>query len=97
MARNTYLVAYDISNAKRLQRMFRRLHGFGDPFQYSIFLCDLSAKERVGLVEAISEIMHAREDRVFIADLGPAEGRADGAVQLLGRMELPKPHRAVVV
>ena len=43
--RRRFIVCYDISDPKRLRKMFRKI-GFGDPLQKSMFTCDLSIKER---------------------------------------------------
>ena len=83
--RNRHIVAYDISDPARLRRVHRKMNGFGDPLQYSVFACDLLAKERVLL-----------EDRVLIIDLAPAAGRGSGAVKTLGQ-QLTPPTREVVV
>ena len=74
----------------------RKMNGFGDALQYSVFACDLSAKERVLLEEALTELINLKEDRVLIIDLGPAAGRGRGVVKALGR-QLPPPTREVQV
>lgn len=83
--RSRYIVAYDICDAGRLRRVFKTMRGFGDALQYSVFRCDLSPSERVLLTEALSPIIHAREDRVMIVDLGPVDGRGARCVETLGR------------
>ena len=95
--RNRYIVAYDISDGKRLRRVFKKMHGFGDALQYSVFACDLSAKERIIMEEALTEIMDLKEDRVIIIDIGPAEGRGENVVRTLGRQTKPKQREALVV
>jgi len=95
--RNRYIVAYDISDSKRLRRIFKKMHGFGDALQYSVFACDLSSKERVIMEEALTEIMNLKEDRVIIIDIGPAEGRGESVVRTLGRQTKPKQREALVV
>jgi CRISPR-associated protein Cas2 len=95
--RNSYLVSYDISDQKRLRRMFKTMRGFGDHLQYSVFRCDLSPQERVLLMEAITPIINHRDDQVLIVDLGPAGGRAQRCVTVLGRASPPSLRRAVVV
>ena len=95
--RNRYIVAYDVSNAKRLRRMFKKMNGFGEPLQYSVFSCDLSRKERVLLEEALMEIINVKEDRVLIVDTGPSEGRAGGALKTLGRQIVPEARDVTVV
>ena len=95
--RNRYIVAYDVSDGKRLRRIFKKMHGFGDALQYSVFACDLSSKERVIMEEALTEIMNLKEDRVIIIDIGPAEGRGESVVRTLGRQTKPKKSEALVV
>ena len=95
--RNRYIVAYDVSDGKRLRRVFKRMNGFGDALQYSVFACDLSAKERVLLEEALRDIIDVKEDRVLIIDIGPVEGRGAGVVRTLGRQVQPRPREALVV
>ena len=95
--RNRYIVAYDVSDSKRLRRIFRKMNGFGDALQYSVFTCDLSSKERVIMEEALSDIIDQKEDRVLIIDIGPAEGRAAGVVRTLGRQARPKQREALIV
>lgn len=94
--RNRYIVAYDVSDPARLRRVHRKMNGFGDALQYSVFACDLSAKERVLLEEALTELINLKEDRVLMIDLGPATGRGGDVVKTLGR-QLPPPVREVLV
>ncbi|MYC23887.1 MAG: CRISPR-associated endonuclease Cas2 [Caldilineaceae bacterium SB0662_bin_25] len=95
--RNRYIVAYDISDGKRLRRIFKKMHGFGDALQYSVFACDLSPKERVIMEEALTEIMNLKEDRVIIIDVGPVEGRGGEVMRTLGRQTKPRQREALVV
>lgn len=94
--RHTYLVTYDVSDDKRLRRVFRCLNGYGDPVQYSVFRCDLSAQERVLLLEDLTEIIHHTEDQVMIVDLGPVDGQVSKRVEIVGRPAV-QPQRGVVV
>ena len=80
-----YIVTYDISDPKRLRRVFRTMKGYGDPLQYSVFQCDLSASERILMVEALSAIINLREDQVMLINIGPAENRGRQSVETLGR------------
>ena len=95
--RNRYIVAYDVSDSKRLRRIFKKMHGFGDALQYSVFACDLSSKERVIMEEALTEIMDLKEDRVIIIDVGPVEGRGGNVMRTLGRQTKPRQREALVV
>lgn len=95
--RNQYLVSYDIAHPKRLRLMYKKMCGFGDPIQYSVFLCPLSAKEKVLLRDVIRDLIHHQEDRVMVVDLGPVEGRGRECVEFVGRrMKLPQSGAVVV-
>ena len=83
--RTRYIVGYDISDPKRLRRVFRTMKGFGDPLQLSVFRCDLSASERILLIEALSKVINHREDQVMIIDIGPVEGRGQDRIETIGR------------
>ena len=95
--RHCYLVAYDVSDQGRLRRIRRKLTGFGNPLQYSVFLCDLSQKERLLMEAALSEIIDRREDRVLIVRLGPANDRSSRAMTTLGRQVVPPTREVLVV
>ena len=49
--RNVFLICYDVADAKRLRRTYKKMKGFGTPVQYSIFRCELSPVERQKLQE----------------------------------------------
>ncbi|MCY0878225.1 MAG: CRISPR-associated endonuclease Cas2 [Firmicutes bacterium] len=91
------MVAYDIANPTRLRKVFQAMRGFGDPIQLSIFLCDLSATERVLLSIKLNELIHHREDRVLIVNLGPSTGSSTDRIDIMGRQELPETPRAVII
>jgi len=95
--RNRYLVCYDVSDPKRLERTYKKMNGFGWPVQYSVFLCDLSPKERVLLEEALTKILNLKEDRVLILDAGPTEGRGRNCFAVIGAQRAPPRRRVVVV
>lgn len=87
--RNLYLVAYDVRNPKRLRRVHKALTGFGDPLQFSVFQCALTSLEHQRMIAAVSGIIHHREDRVLIVDMGPQDGRGRRSMQILGLQEVP--------
>jgi len=83
--RRRYLVAYDVSDPKRLRKMFKTMRGYGDHLQYSVFMCDLTAQEKVLMLAAVTKVFHAKEDRVFVVDLGASRARGKDRVEFLGR------------
>jgi CRISPR-associated protein Cas2 len=85
--RRFVLVAYDITENKRLRRIFKLLHGYGEHVQYSVFLCQLTEKDMVVLTEKIKDIIHQKEDQVILIGLGPVGGKSDslpGHWQVIG-------------
>ena len=83
--RKSFLVCYDISDDKRLRKVFQTMRGYGDHLQYSIFECQLTSTDLVRLRFELSAIIHHDQDQVLFVDLGPAEGRGDRVITSLGR------------
>jgi CRISPR-associated protein Cas2 len=66
------------------------MKGYGDPMQYSVFLCDLDPSERVVMRGELRRIMNEREDSVAIVDLGDPAGKGLECFEFLGvTMRLP--------
>ena len=83
--RNTYIVSYDISDPKRLRRVFKTLRNWGDHLQYSVFECQLNRTDLVRLRAQLTEIIHHDDDQVLFVDLGPSEGRGDRVITAMGK------------
>lgn len=83
--RNSYIVAYDIADPKRLRLVFKTMRAWGDHLQYSVFECQLTRLDLVRLRAKLAEIIHHDEDQVLFVDLGPAEGRGDRVISALGK------------
>jgi CRISPR-associated protein Cas2 len=82
--RTTYLICYDVTDDKRLRRVFKTCRNFGDHLQYSVFECDLNPAEKIELEEALSKIINHIDDQVLFIVLGSAEGRGDRMITALG-------------
>lgn len=72
MARNRYLVAYDIREDRRLRNIATCMEGYGTRIQYSVFVCDLSDREAVLMRGDIEDRMKPSEDSVMVVSLGRA-------------------------
>lgn len=72
MARRRYLVAYDIRDDHRLRGVAGCMEGYGRRIQYSVFVCDLSEREKFVMRGDIEALMKLSEDSVMIVDLGTA-------------------------
>ncbi|HWP60845.1 MAG TPA: CRISPR-associated endonuclease Cas2 [Candidatus Acidoferrales bacterium] len=82
-------MAYDISEPRRLRKVFKTMQGFGEHLQLSLFQCDLTAVDRIEMQATLEEIINHDEDKVLIIDLGPTESFPVKSMQALGkRMKL---------
>ena len=84
-----YLVCYDIADAKRLRKVHKKMLGFGDPLQYSVFKCDLNDTEKALMLAALDELINLAQDRVMIVRLGPVDTGIDDQVEFLGQPLAP--------
>ncbi|MGH9939867.1 MAG: CRISPR-associated endonuclease Cas2 [Blastocatellia bacterium] len=60
------LIAYDISNRKRLRRVARLMQSYGVRVQRSVFECRIAPKHFDQLLTEINAAIKHREDRVHI-------------------------------
>jgi len=95
--RSSYIVSYDISDPKRLRKVFKTMLGFGDHIQLSVFRCELSAPDRVRMIAMLDSVIKHDEDQVLVIDIGPAPGRSDRCVKAVGKPYIPHERVAVVV
>lgn len=96
MDEHLYIVAYDITDAKRWRRIFRLMHGYGEWLQLSIFQCRLSRKRHAEMVALIDGIIHHDHDHVVTMDLGIAES-VKPRVTSLGKDFQPVEREPVIV
>ncbi len=59
-----YLIAYDISDPRRLAKVHRTLKKLGLPLQYSVFTVVLKRKALLRLLDSINSIIHPAKDDV---------------------------------
>ncbi|MCF6158473.1 MAG: CRISPR-associated endonuclease Cas2 [wastewater metagenome] len=67
--KSNYIVCYDITDAKRLRRVFKTLKGIGTHIQYSVFFCKLTWQELTGLKEELKGIIDSNKDDIRIYPL----------------------------
>ncbi|MDL2318685.1 CRISPR-associated endonuclease Cas2 [Eubacteriales bacterium OttesenSCG-928-A19] len=71
------MVAYDLSDAALERRVVKTLRRYGMRYQYSIFVCHISRKERAELTKALAQLYtiykrdKAGEDTVFRISILP--------------------------
>ncbi len=83
--RTSYLVCYDISDDKRLRKVFQTMRNFGDHLQYSVFECQFTPLDLARCRHELSAIINHNDDQVLFVNLGPAEGRGDRVITALGK------------
>ena len=79
-----YVIAYDIADRKRWQKVFKTMKGYGHWLQLSVFQCRLTARRRFEMTERLEKAIKPSEDHVVILDLGPA-GQVEPRVESLGK------------
>lgn len=90
-----YIVAYDISDPKRLHRIYKTMKDFGGRLQLSVFQCHLSLKNLVLMKEKIEKIISPQEDRILIIRCCPS---CRERIETLGRQECEKePWKTLVI
>jgi CRISPR-associated protein Cas2 len=94
--RNAFIVSYDISDPKRLRKVFKTMYGFGDHLQLSVFRCELSDTDKVRMIAKLDKLIHHEQDQVLIIDIGPATGRAETCIEALGKPYTAKERLAVI-
>lgn len=95
MARRRYLIAYDISDERRLRRICKVMEEYGERLQYSVFLCDLSSMEHVRWRTRIHDEMNLAADSVIEIDLGALGSSAPIGVH--GKARILPTHGASIV
>jgi CRISPR-associated protein Cas2 len=95
--RNVFLVCYDVCDDKRLKKVYKAMRGYGDHLQFSVFRCELSARERAEMIAELSPLIAHDEDQVLIIDLGPTDGRASLVFDAIGKPYVAPERHAIIV
>lgn len=82
--RRYYLVCYDVTDEKRLRKTYKVMLGYGDPLQYSVFQCALSPQEKALMKGHLMEVIHPRQDRVIVVDLGALDEGIGEHIEFIG-------------
>lgn len=95
--RNRYFVCYDVSDQQRLAQTYKKMRGYGDPIQYSVFVCDLSPKEMLLMKSDLMELINVSEDRILIINSGSAEKTTKGNIITVGMSLEDAKESAIVI
>lgn len=91
---DSFIVAYDIGDPKRLRKVATICEDFGVRKQYSVFFCRLSATDMVRLRNRLYEVMDLGKDQVLFV---PVCGKCVERIETLGRPTDPPTSRDVVI
>jgi CRISPR-associated protein Cas2 len=79
---DSWIVAYDISDPKRLRKVATACEDYGYRKQFSVFLCRLSATDIVRLRNRLYDLIKRDEDQVLLI---PLCGKCVNQIEALGR------------
>jgi CRISPR-associated protein Cas2 len=91
---DSYIVAYDISDPKRLRKVATACEDYGVRKQLSVFLCRLSATDFVRLRSRLYDLIHLEEDQVLFI---PLCGKCVQQIEAIGRPTEAHDARDVVI
>jgi CRISPR-associated protein Cas2 len=94
--RTLYIVTYDITDDRRWRKVFTLMQGYGERVQYSVFRCELSARERIELIAKLTSAVKQDADQVLFFPLGPAGGVDDQRIDAVGLPYRPMRRGAVI-
>lgn len=81
---STYIVTYDIADAKRLRRVFKTMKNWGNHLQFSVFECQLAPVDLLQCQSQLQDIINNAHDQILFINLGPSDGRGDRTIDSLG-------------
>jgi len=91
-----YIVCYDIRDPRRWRKVFRKMQGYGEWLQLSVFQCRLNRIRLVELMSALDQMIHHDEDHVIVLDLGLAD-RVQPKIVSLGKTVEPVQKGPIIV
>ena len=88
------VVSYDIPDDRRRLRLAKVLEGYGERVQYSVFECNLTARQYDELRKEVVEVINNREDSVRVYHLCRA---CRESVEVIGCGEVAQEERFFIV
>jgi CRISPR-associated protein Cas2 len=83
--RRHFLITYDIADDKRRTAVFNALQSRGDHAQFSVFVCELNAREQAELSAQLIALINHSDDQILFVDLGPAHNPLDNGITAIGK------------
>lgn len=92
-----FLLAYDISDDGRRNRLAKVFERYGDRIQYSVFVVQIRPAKMVRLLQEIYDVIYPKTDSVLVCDLGLAEKRPDARMTFIGRQRPLTPSDVIII
>ena len=83
------LVAYDITDDRRRDRVAVALQEHGERLQYSVFIVDGRPASFVRLKATLAELIDSESDAIMLCDLGPRETAIERVISHIGVQRRP--------
>jgi CRISPR-associated protein Cas2 len=88
-----YVITYDISDPKRLHKVYQCLLDFGHHRQLSVFECWLTPRALVRLRNRLSKIINCEVDQILIL---PLCKRCQEAIESIGQKREPFDYKVFI-
>lgn len=92
-----FLIAYDVQDDRRRNRLAKLLSAHGDRVQFSVFVVDARPARLTRLRDAMSDVIVAGRDSVLICDLGEARVARETRFAYLGLGRGTTPSDVIIV
>lgn len=80
-----FLIAYDVADDRRRERIAEALSSHGDRIQYSVFIIDARPARIVRLRQKLESLADLQTDSLLLCDLGPTAALDRRRFHLAGR------------
>ncbi len=77
--------------------VFNLMKGYGEHLQLSVFLCELSLKEKALLIWKLNDIINHKDDSVMFTKIGPVNSNTVKKIEFIGSNKVISDRRAVIV
>lgn len=91
-----YFVTYDIRDDRRWRQVFKKMKGYGQWMQYSVFQCRMDKAQYFLMTHELKQVIDRTEDHILIIDIGPADA-VQPKVTSMGKAFEPIEKKPVIV
>lgn len=92
-----YVIAYDIVDDRRRDRVAKCLQAHGVRMQFSVFFVDTRPARMLRLVSRLTNLIEEDKDSIMVCDLGFVSSLGTTTVTYLGNSRKEPPRTSVIV